>query len=124
MARGSAFALLLAGALVLSGCGNKNAGQAAPPPPEVNVIKATTESITLFEEYVGQTEAVDTVEIRSRVSGILEKQAFQDGSRVKSGELLFVIDAQPFLAALAQAKASLAQTQAAHTNSKQNLERI
>src|SRR4051812_35849493 len=90
----AAAATLAAAIFAIAGCGNKNAAPPAPPPPEVNVIKAATESITLFEEYVGQTEAVDTVEIRSRVSGILEKQAFQDGSRVKSGELLFVIDPQ------------------------------
>ena len=96
----------------------------APPPPEVNVIKAVAEPITVFEEYVGQTEAVDTVEIRARVSGLLERQAFQDGSHVKKGEVLFVIDQQPFIAALSQAKAALAQVQAAHLNSKQVLERV
>ena len=96
----------------------------APPPPEVYVMKTAAEPISLTEEYVGQTEAVDTVEIRARVSGILEKQAFVDGSSVKQGDLLFVIDQQPFIAALAQAKATLAQATASHTNSKQNLERI
>ncbi|MDB5808358.1 MAG: efflux transporter periplasmic adaptor subunit [Betaproteobacteria bacterium] len=123
-ARHGALPMLLASALALSACGNKNGGQQAPPPAEVNVIKAVTEQITLLEEYVGQTEAVDTVEIRARVSGILEKQGFQDGSRVKRGDLLFVIDPQPFIAALAQTKATLAQAQAAHVNSKQSLERI
>ena len=109
--------------LALAACGNKNAPP-APPPPEVSVIKAVAQPITVFEDYVGQTEAVDTVEIRARVSGILERQGFEDGARVKRGEVLFVIDPQPFIAALAQAKAALAQTQASHTNSKQNLERI
>ena len=109
--------------LALAGCGNKNAAQ-APPPPEVNVIKAVAQPITVFEEYVGQTEAVDTVEIRARVGGILERQGFEDGARVKRGDLLFVIDQQPFIAALAQAKAALAQTQATHVNSKQSLARI
>lgn len=123
-AQRAAIAVLLAALAMLAGCGNKNAAPPAPPPPEVNVLKVATEPVTLFEEYVGQTEAVDTVEIRARVSGILEKQGFEDGSRVKRGDLLFVIDPQPFIAALAQAKAALAQAQAAHTNSKQNLERI
>lgn len=109
--------------LTLAGCGNKSAPP-APPPPEVNVIKAVAQPVKVSEEYVGQTEAVDTVEIRARVSGILERQGFEDGARVKRGDLLFVIDPQPFIAALAQAKAALAQTQASHTNSKQNLERI
>ncbi len=118
--KASAFTLAV---LALAGCGNKNAAQ-APPPPEVNVIKAAAQPIAVFEEYVGQTEAVDTVEIRARVGGILERQGFEDGARVKRGDLLFVIDQQPFIAALAQAKAALAQTQATHVNSKQSLARI
>lgn len=109
--------------LAFAGCNGK-APMPVPPPPEVNVIKAVTEPIKVAEEYVGQTEAVDTVEIRARVSGLLERQCFEDGARVKRGDLLFVIDPQPFVAALAQTKAALAQTQAAHLNSKQNLERI
>jgi membrane fusion protein (multidrug efflux system) len=121
-------ALLMPGAiavavLALSGC-NKQGPNQAPPPPEVNVITAATQPITVYEEYVGQTEAVDTVEIRARISGILERQGFEDGARVKRGELLFVIDPQPYIAVLAQAKAALAQTQASHLNSKQSLERI
>jgi len=80
--------------------------------------------VTVYEEYVAQTEAVDTVEIRARVGGILERQAFVDGAKVKKGDLLFVIDPQPFVAALAQAKAALALTQANHVNSRQVLERI
>ena len=109
--------------LALSGCTGKNGPQGMPP-PEVGVIKAVTQPITVYEEYVGQTEAVDTVEIRARVSGLLERQAFEDGGRVGKGALLFVIDQQPYIAALAQAKAALAQTQAAHLNSKQSLDRI
>ena len=110
-------------ALALAGCNGKGPNQ-APPPPEVGVIKAVTQPITVFEEYVGQTEAVDTVEIRARISGLLERQGFEDGARVKRGDLLFVIDPQPFIVVLAQTKAALAQTQAAHLNSKQNLDRI
>ncbi len=79
--------------------------------------------VTLFDEYVGQTEAVDTVEIRSRVQGLLERQAFKDGAKVRKGDVLFVIDQQPYLTALAQAKANLAQVEAALTNSQQNLTR-
>ena len=93
------------------------------PPPEVSVVKLNISPVTLFEEFSAQTEAVDTVEIRARVSGILERQGVADGAKVKKGELLFVIDQQPFIAALAQSKANLAQAQASYLNSKQNLER-
>src|SRR5688500_10318734 len=115
-------AAVLSSLLVL-GCSS----QAEPPPapiPEVSVIKAAATPVTLFDEYVAQTEAVDTVEIRARVSGVLERQAFEDGGRVKKGDLLFVIDQQPFITALAQAKATLAQATASFINSQQNLARV
>ncbi len=110
--------------LALAACNGKRAPPPAPPPPEVGVIKTVAQPVTVYEEYVAQTEAVDTVEIRARVGGILERQAFVDGAKVRKGELLFVIDPQPFVAALAQAKAALALAQANHVNSRQVLERI
>ena len=113
---------ILAALPAMWGCAQKSAPP-APAPPEVSVVKLTAMPVTLFEEYVGQTEAVDTVEIRARVGGILERQAFEDGARVKKGDVLFVLDQQPYIAALEQAKATLAQAQAAHVNSKQNLAR-
>ncbi len=120
MPRSFALAAIL---LVLSACSGKGGNQ-PPPAPEVTVIKAVAQPVTIYDEYVGQTEAVDTVEIRARVNGVLERQSFVDGGRVKKGDLLFVIDQQPFIAALAQAKAALAQAQATHLNSKQVLERV
>ena len=114
---------LLAVAAVLGGCKGGTPNQ-APPPAAVGVITAAAQPVTVNDEYVAQTEAMDTVEIRARVSGILERQAFVDGSAVKKGDLLFVIDPQPFVAALAQAKATLAQAQASHLNSKQVLARV
>ena len=121
--RGVAASLSLAALIALAGCNGKS-GPPAFPPPDVNVIKVATEPVTIFEEYVGQTEAVDTVEIRARVSGLLEKQAFEDGGRVAAGSVLFIIDPQPYKAALDQAKAALALAQAQHLNSKQQLERV
>jgi membrane fusion protein (multidrug efflux system) len=115
-------ALLAMTLLAVSACGEK-AAPAPPPPPEVAVIRLTPSAVTVFEEYVGQTEAIDTVEIRARVGGLLERQAYSDGAKVKKDELLFVIDRQPFLTALEQAKANLAQAQASLDNSKQNLAR-
>jgi len=110
--------------LALAACSGESGPPPAPPPPEVGVIKTVAQPVTVYEEYVAQTEAVDTVEIRARVGGILERQAFVDGTKVKKGDLLFVIDPQPFVAALDQAKAALALAQANHVNSRQVLERI
>lgn len=121
--RGALLWLPFAVAAVIAGCSGKGAPPAFPP-PDVNVIKVTTEAVTVFEEYVGQTEAVDTVEIRARISGLLEKQSFEDGGRVAAGSVLFVIDPQPYIAALSQVKAALALAQAQHLNSKQQLERV
>ena len=87
------------------------------------MIKVAPAPVTVFEEYVGQTEAIDTVEIRARVGGILERQTYTDGATVKKDDLLFVIDRLPFATALEQAKANLAQAQASLENSKQNLAR-
>jgi membrane fusion protein (multidrug efflux system) len=109
--------------LALSGCGDKAANQ-GPPPLAVPVIKIAYGPVDVRDEYSAQTEAVDTVEIRARVGGILERQAFADGASVKKGDLLFVIDPQPYVAAIAQAKAVLAQAKANHVNSRQVLERV
>ena len=118
---GWALALSLA-SVALSGC-KGNAQPATPPPPEVSVIEVKPRPVTVYNEYVAQTQAPDTIEIRSQVTGLLERQAFADGARVKKGDVLYVIDQRPFEAQLAQAKASLAQAEANLVNAKQNLAR-
>lgn len=124
---GAARAFALCGvALWLAGCNARGdtPPKAAPPPAEVTVMRAQPRAVTLTEEYVGQAEAVETVEIRSRVQGLLERQAFRDGAKVQRGQLLFQIDRLPFEAALEQAQANLAQAEASAANSTQNLARI
>src|SRR5215468_7075367 len=106
----------------LSGC-KGNAQPPAPPPPEVSVIEVRPGPVTVYDEYVAQTQAPDTIEIRSQVTGLLERQVFADGARVKKGDVLYVIDQRPFQAQLAQAKANLAQAEANLVNAKQNLAR-
>lgn len=108
----------------MCGCTQKTSVQAAPPPPAVSVIKTAASPVTVYEDYAAQTEAVDAVEIRARVGGILEHQAFKDGAPVKRGDLLFVIDQQPFITAQQQSRANLGQAQASYLNSRQNLARL
>lgn len=108
--------------IALSGCQGKAQPQ-GPPPPEVSVIEVRPGPVTVYNEYVAQTQAPDTIEIRSQVTGLLERQAFADGARVKKGDVLYVIDQRPFEAQLAQARASLAQAEANLVNAKQNLAR-
>jgi membrane fusion protein (multidrug efflux system) len=106
---------------VLGGCKKDPPPQA--PPPEVSVIEVRPGPVTVFDEYVAQTQAPDTIEIRCQVTGLLQSQGFADGSRIKKGDLLYVIDQRPFEAQLAQAKASLAQAEANLINAQQNLAR-
>jgi len=104
--------LMLASAVALAGCGEGAPKQAAPAAPAVTVAKPQKQTVTDYDEYVGRFIAVDSVEIRSRVSGYLDKVHFKDGQIVKQGDLLFTIDRRPFETALAQARATLAQAKA------------
>ena len=108
--------------LALVGC-KGDAKPQTPPPTEVTVTLAKPSSVTVYNEYVAQTQAPDTIEIRAQVTGLLERQAFADGARVKRGDLLYIIDQRPFEAQLSQAKASLAQAEANLINARQNLAR-
>lgn len=81
---------------------------AAPPPPEVDVIKVTRGRATLTQDLPGRLQAFRTAQVRARVEGVIERQLFQEGSEVKAGESLFRIDARTFRAAAASAKADLA----------------
>jgi len=108
--------------VALCACGGKPP-PAAPPPPEVSVMEVRLSPITVYHEYVAQTQAPDTIEIRSQVTGLLEQQAFVDGARVRKGDLLYVIDRRPFEAQVAQARATVAQAEANLINAQQNLAR-
>lgn len=76
-----------------------------PPPPQVTVSKPVAEEIMEWDEYTGRLEAVDTVDVRARVSGYLQSIHFKDGQTVKEGDLLFVIDPRPYQAELDRALA-------------------
>lgn len=96
----------------------------APPPPQVVVLAVAPRAVDVTTDYVAQTEALNEVEIRPRVGGLLETQAVAEGSKVKKGELLFVIDSQPYAAAMSQAKAALALAQAALDQADRDLARV
>ncbi len=97
--------LLILAAMGLAGCGRGQ--QPAPPPPAVTVAKPQQQSVVDYDEYVGRFVAVDSVEVRARVSGALESVHFKDGQTVKKGDLLFTIDRRPFQNTLDQARANL-----------------
>jgi multidrug efflux system membrane fusion protein len=95
----------------LTGCG-QGQQQGAAPPPSVTVASPVQRTVVDQDEYVGRFVAVDSVEVRSRVSGYLAEIRFTDGQMVKKDELLFVIDHRPFQIALEQMRANLAQARA------------
>src|SRR5581483_7898714 len=98
--------------LAVAGCGRARSQSAPPPPPEVLVGEAVRKEITEYEDFTGRTEAVETVEIRARVSGYLEKVHFSEGEEVRDGDLLFEIDPRPYQAEYARAEANLIQSEA------------
>src|SRR5581483_4415415 len=115
-------ALLAAGSASCSKNNPKKATQ-APPPPEVAVATVIQKTVPIYGEYVGQTEAVNTVEIRSQVTGFLRELQFKEGSVVQAGQPLFVIDPRPYQAALAQAQAGSQQAQAALEKAQRDVSR-
>jgi RND family efflux transporter MFP subunit len=96
--------------LTLAGCGKEKA-PAAMPPPEVPVVTVTEKDTPLDFELVAQLRGYEDVEIRARVEGYLQSIDYAEGSTVQRGKLLFTIDDQQYIAALAQAQAALASAQ-------------
>jgi len=104
-------------------CACSKVPPAAPPAPEVSTVTVAPRPAIFTVDYVATTEAINTVEIRPRVTGVLEKQVPIEGEHVSPGQLLFVIDQQPYVAALAQSKATLAQSQATLEQAQHDLAR-
>src|SRR5678815_5612212 len=102
---------IIAGSLIASlSCKSKTAHNSAPPPaPSVVVAEVSQKTVPIYSEYVGQTRADNTVELRARVEGILQKVYFREGTAVRKGQLLFTIDKRPFQAALQSARALTAK---------------
>ena len=123
LARGAWTAVLVFLAVGLSGCGDSQRQGAAPPPPAVTVAKPVQRPIVDQDEYVGRFVAVDSVEVRARVSGYLDRVHFNDGQIVKQGDLLFTIDKRPFQNTLDQARANLVLARSNLTYTESDLAR-
>jgi multidrug efflux system membrane fusion protein len=102
--------MLAVAALALAGCGDKQA--ASSPPPPVTVAQPLQKTITEWDEYTGRFTALETVEVRARVSGFIDSVHVNEGQIVKQGDLLFVIDQRPYKLAVDQAQADLERAQA------------
>ncbi|HZP85315.1 MAG TPA: efflux RND transporter periplasmic adaptor subunit [Burkholderiales bacterium] len=97
---------------------------APPPPPEVNVVEARPKTVPVSYEFVGQTAGSREVEVRARVTGILLKRNYEEGSLVRRGQSLFTIDPEPFRAALARAQADLAAARAKQAQTQRDAQRL
>jgi membrane fusion protein, multidrug efflux system len=113
--------------LLVAGCSNKDAVQAAKPqqaagaPVRIATVASRTMPVEL--QAIGNVEAISTVSIKAQISGQLMRVHFKEGDFVKKGQLLFTIDRQPFEAALRQAEGTLAKDEAQALNSKLDAER-
>lgn len=96
-------------AAVVSACSGSQASPGAdmPPPPDVSVAQVLSRNVKQWDDFTGRVSAVETVELRPRVSGYVERVAYREGDEVRKGQLLFLIDQRPYRAALAQAEAQL-----------------
>lgn len=115
--------MLIALLTLVTGCGKKN----APPPAaetEVTVMTVTPRDTPVEFEFTAQTASSREVQIRARVDGFLDRRAYVEGSLVKTGQTMFLMDPKPFEAALQTAKGQLAQQQARYQVAKANLARV
>src|SRR5215831_8465566 len=119
--------LLALGALLaaLTACDRTKAKEAAPPappPPSVVVATVVKKTVPIVAEYVAQTDAVQTIELRARIQGVLERVRFKEGSEVKEGQILFEIEKSQYDAALQSARARLAKAQADLAKAQEQVE--
>src|SRR5882724_10637041 len=89
--------VMLSVELILTGCGKKANGNALRP-PVVSVVQPIAREVIEWDECIGRLESPQTVEIKARVSGYLDKVHFKEGKEVKKGDLLFTIDRRPYRA--------------------------
>ncbi len=115
---GAAKQLFFVASALVAACGGKGGAPPASGPVEVGVVTITPTSVTLTRELPGRTSAFRVAEVRARVNGIVLKRLFVEGSDVKEGQRLFLIDSAPYEAALDGARAALARAEANLANAR------
>lgn len=113
--------LILGGLLFFASCKEKATQTAAPP--DVKVIEVIQKDVPIKREFVGQTYGLVDIPIRARVEGYLDSLYFDEGLRVKKGDLLYSIDSQPFLAQVAANESKVAEAQVLFVNATSELNR-
>ena len=115
--------LAVVAVLVAIGCSRQAPPPSAPPPAEVRAMAVIQRDAPIYQEYVGEVRGIQEVELRARVTGILQQVHFQDGQYVKPGTLLFSIDSRPFMADLASAKGNVAEAESELARAQLDVER-
>jgi len=111
-------------AAVLAACSGGHAEEAgAPPPPQVSAAPVLVKPVSQWDDFSGRVEAVQSVELRPRVSGYIDKVNYVEGDEVKKGDVLFTIDARSYRAELDRATAELARARTQATLSRSEAER-
>lgn len=110
--------------LLIAGCGPNGGPPGGFPPPPVTVMTVATTDVPVSLEYTAQTAGFREVEVRARVSGILLKRNYREGSTVRQGESLFTIDPTPFDLVQARAEADLGVAQAQLEQAQRELARL
>jgi membrane fusion protein, multidrug efflux system len=106
--------LSLVAATLVTACARVQSAAAPPPLPQVTAAAAIPREVTEWDEFTGRLEAVQSVGVRPRVSGLVSSVSFEEGSMVRQGQLLFQLDDRPFVAQVERLRAELAQARAAH----------
>lgn len=108
--------------LLTAGCKEKSGGEM--PPPNVQVVEVIQQDIPVMEDFVGQTYGLSDISIQARVDGFLEGIFFEEGRRVRKGQLLYTIDPQPYEAKVAAARGVLAEANTQLVKAESDLARI
>ncbi|MBT2766675.1 efflux RND transporter periplasmic adaptor subunit [Stenotrophomonas sp. ISL-67] len=110
-------------AAVLTACSGSQAETAGPPPPQVSVAPVLVKPVSQWDDFSGRVEAVQSVELRPRVSGYIDKVNYVEGDEVKKGDVLFTIDARSYQAEYDRARAELARARTQSTLARSESER-
>jgi len=110
--------------LLIVSCSSEAPEPTAPPPVKVSIVVLQPQAVTLSTELVGRTTPYLMSEVRPQVSGIVKRRAFEEGSLVKAGDLLYEIEPAPFQATVNEARASLANAQAIVSSTRLKADRL
>ena len=119
--------LLSATVLALAGCGKGDGDKPANggmPPAAVKVVEVTPREVPVRFEYVGQVAGSREIEVRARVTGIVEKRLYEEGQRIKEGQVMYRLDPAPYRARVAAAEAQLDQAKAQLAQAEREYGRI